>query len=128
MILILTDFEDFPRIHDMIWMRKERKKEKKKWHENSLLHPRDDNNYHFSDGLPFFSRWSKSAFKTECEENGGKRQIILKTQNCVEKSETSWEQQQHQEVRLRSDSTVWSEFAFGPVGHCFLCCNRFFPQ
>ena len=27
---------------------------------------------------------------------------------------------------LRSDSTVWSEFAFGPVGHCFLCCNQFF--
>ena len=39
--------------------------------------------------------------------------------------ETGWEQQQHQEVRLRSDSTVWSEFAFGPVGHCFLCCNQF---
>ena len=30
-------------------------------------------------------------------------------------------------VRLRSDSKVWSELAFGPVGHCFLCCNRFFP-
>ena len=40
--------------------------------------------------------------------------------------ETGWEQQQHQEVRLRSDSTVWSEFAFGPVCHCFLCCTRFF--
>ena len=41
--------------------------------------------------------------------------------------ETGWEQQQ--EVRLRSDSTVWrSEFTFGSVGHCFLCCNRFFPQ
>ena len=39
-----------------------------------------------------------------------------------------WEQQQHQEVRLRSDSTAWSEFAFGPVGHCFLCFNRFFPR
>ena len=63
-----------------------KRKKEKKWHENSLLHPRDDNNYHFSDGLPFFSRWSQSAFKTECEENGGKRQIILKTQNCVEKS------------------------------------------
>ena len=40
--------------------------------------------------------------------------------------ETGWEQKEHQEVRLRGDSTVWSEFAFGPVGHCFLCCNRFF--
>ena len=47
--------------------------------------------------------------------------------------ETGWEQQQktrkqqqHQEVRLRSDSTVRSGFAFGPVGHCFLRCNRFF--
>ena len=29
--------------------------------------------------------------------------------------ETDWDQQQHQEVRLRSDSRVWSEFAFGPV-------------
>ena len=39
--------------------------------------------------------------------------------------ETGWEQQQqHQGVRLRSDSTVWSEFAFGPVGHCLLCCNQ----
>jgi len=42
--------------------------------------------------------------------------------------ETGWEQQQ--EVRLRSffvaiRSTVWREFAFGPVGHCFLCCNQF---
>ena len=36
--------------------------------------------------------------------------------------ETGWEQQQHH----RSDLTVWSEFVFGPVGHCFLCCNRFF--
>ena len=35
------------------------------------------------------------------------------------------EQQQKREVRLRSDSTVWSEFAFGPVGPCFLCCNQF---
>ena len=34
--------------------------------------------------------------------------------------------EQHQkEVRLRSDSTVGSEFAFAPVGHCFLCCNQF---
>ena len=40
--------------------------------------------------------------------------------------ERGWEQ--HQQVRLRSDSTVWSEFAFGPVGHCCLWCNRFFPQ
>ena len=39
--------------------------------------------------------------------------------------ETGWEQQ---EVRRRSDSTVGSEFAFGPVGHCFLCCNQFFPR
>ena len=39
--------------------------------------------------------------------------------------ETVWEQQQ-KEVRLRSDSTVWSDFAFGPVGNCFLCCNQFF--
>ena len=38
------------------------------------------------------------------------------------------QEQQHQEVRLRSDSTVRSEFAFGPVGHCFPCCNRFFWQ
>ena len=38
--------------------------------------------------------------------------------------ETGWEQQQ-KEVRLRSDSTVGSEFAFAPVGHCFLCCNQF---
>ena len=37
--------------------------------------------------------------------------------------ETGWEQQQ--EIRLRRDSTVWSEFSFGPVGHCFLCCNQF---
>ena len=37
--------------------------------------------------------------------------------------ETGWKQKQ-QEVCLRSDSTVWSEFAFGPVGHCFLCCNQ----
>ena len=36
------------------------------------------------------------------------------------------QEQQHQEVCLRSDSTVRSEFAFGPVGHCFPCCNRFF--
>ena len=35
--------------------------------------------------------------------------------------ETGWEQQQ--EVRLRRDSIVWNEFAYGPVGHCFLCCN-----
>ena len=84
-IWFLTDFADFPKIHD-IWYECEKKERKKKWHENSLLHPRDDNNYHFSDGLPFFSRWSQSAFKTECEENGGKRQIILKTQNCVEKT------------------------------------------
>ena len=36
-----------------------------------------------------------------------------------------WEQQQ-KEVCLRGDSTVqWSEFAFAPVGHCFLCCNQF---
>ena len=41
--------------------------------------------------------------------------------------ETGWKQKQ-QEVCLRSDSTVWSEFAFGPVGHCFLCCNQFFPR
>ena len=40
--------------------------------------------------------------------------------------ETGLNKQQHQEVRLRSDSTVWSEFTFGPVGHCFLRCNRFF--
>ena len=40
--------------------------------------------------------------------------------------ETRLNKQQHQEVRLHSDSTVWSEFAFGLVGHCFLCCNRFF--
>ena len=39
--------------------------------------------------------------------------------------ETGMEQQQ-QKVRLRSDWTVWSEFAFAPVGHCFLCCNQFF--
>ena len=39
--------------------------------------------------------------------------------------ETGWEQQQ-QQVRLRSDSKVWSELAFGPVGHCFLCYNQFF--
>ena len=38
--------------------------------------------------------------------------------------ETGWKQKQ-QEVCLHSDSTVWSEFAFGPVGHCFLCCNQF---
>ena len=38
------------------------------------------------------------------------------------------QEQQHQEVCLRRYSTVRSEFAFGPVGHCFLCCNRFFPQ
>ena len=40
--------------------------------------------------------------------------------------ETGWEQQQ--QVRLRSDSTVWSEFAFGLVGYCFLCCKHFFPR
>ena len=41
--------------------------------------------------------------------------------------ETGWEQQQQQRhVRLRSDSTVWSEFAFGPIGHCFLCYNQFY--
>ena len=40
--------------------------------------------------------------------------------------ETGWEQQQQQQVRLRSDSKVWSELAFGPVGHCFLCYNQFF--
>ena len=34
-------------------------------------------------------------------------------------------EQQQREVRLRSHSIVWSEFAFGPVGHCFLCCNQF---
>ena len=39
--------------------------------------------------------------------------------------ETGLEQQQ-QEVRLGSVSTVCSEFAFGPVGHCFLCCNHLF--
>ena len=33
--------------------------------------------------------------------------------------------QQQQEVRLRSDFKVWSECAFGLVGHCFLCCNQF---
>ena len=39
--------------------------------------------------------------------------------------ETGWEQQQ--EVRLRSDSTVWSEFAFGPVGHsAFFAVTNFF--
>ena len=32
--------------------------------------------------------------------------------------------QQQQEVRLRSDSKVWSECAFGLVGHCFHCCNQ----
>ena len=37
--------------------------------------------------------------------------------------ERGWEQQQ-EEVRLRSGSKVWSGFAFGPVGHCFLCCNQ----
>ena len=37
--------------------------------------------------------------------------------------ETGREQQQ-QEVHLPSDSTVVT-FAFGPVGHCFLCCNQF---
>ena len=39
--------------------------------------------------------------------------------------ETRWEQQ---EVGLLSDSTAGSEFAFGPVGHCYLCFNRFFPR
>ena len=29
------------------------------------------------------------------------------------------------QVRLRSDLTVGSEFAFSPVGHCFLYCNQF---
>ena len=38
--------------------------------------------------------------------------------------ETGWEQLK--QVRLRSHSAVWSEFAFGPFGHCFLCCNQFF--
>ena len=38
--------------------------------------------------------------------------------------EMGWEQLK--QVRLRSHSAVWSEFAFGPFGHCFLCCNQFF--
>ena len=38
MILILTDFEDFPKIHDMIWMRKERKKKKNGTKTHSFIH------------------------------------------------------------------------------------------
>ena len=37
--------------------------------------------------------------------------------------ETGWEQQQ--EFCLHSNLTMWSEFAFSAVGHCFLCCNQF---
>ena len=43
---------------------------------------------------------------------------------------TGWEQQQQRRrssssQRCVSDATVWSEFAFGPGGHCLLCCNQF---
>ena len=51
------------------------------------------------------------------------RKSVNHARTVVSIRETGWEQQQ--EVRLRSDSTVWNEFAFGIVGHCFLCCNQF---
>ena len=34
---------------------------------------------------------------------------------------TGWEQ-----ICLPSNSSMWNEFAFGPVGRFFLCCNQFF--
>ena len=40
--------------------------------------------------------------------------------------ETGWEQQQHQEVRLRSDSRVWSEFALGLLVIAFFAVTDFF--
>ena len=51
------------------------------------------------------------------------RKSVNHSRTIVSMRETGWEQQQG--VRLLSDSTVWNEFAFGPVGHCFLCCNQF---
>ena len=51
------------------------------------------------------------------------RKSVNHSRTIVSMRETGWEQQQG--VRLRSDSTVWNEFAFGPVGYCFPCCNQF---
>ena len=51
------------------------------------------------------------------------RKSVNHSRTVTSMSETGCEQQQ--EVRLRSDSTVWNEFAFGPVGHCFLYCKLF---
>ena len=59
---------------------------------------------------------------------GGLATVFKKSVNhsrTVASMRETGEQQQKREVRLRSDSTVWSEFAFGPVGPCFLCCNQF---
>ena len=40
--------------------------------------------------------------------------------------ETGWEQQQRQEVRLRSDSRVWSEFALDLLVIAFFAVTDFF--
>ena len=41
--------------------------------------------------------------------------------------ETEWEQQQHQKFVLAEIRRCEvNSLLVGPVGHCFLCCNRFF--
>ena len=53
------------------------------------------------------------------------KKFVNHSRTAASMRETGWDHQK-QEVRLRSGSTVWSEFGFGSVGHCFLCCNQFF--
>ena len=69
-------------------------------------------------------RWLATAFDLAAIQLSMIAPVKNHSRTVASMRETGWEQ--HKEVRLRCDSTVWSEFAFGPVGHCLLSCNRFF--
>ena len=75
--------------------------------------------------------WKQGGLATAFDLAAFRLSMIARVKKSVNHSRTvasmrgtGWEQQQ--EFGLRSDSRVWSEFAFGAVGHCFLCYNQFF--
>ena len=75
--------------------------------------------------------WKQGGLATAFDLAAFRLSMIARVKKSVNHSRTvasmrgtGWEQQQ--EFGLHSDSRVWSEFALGAVGHCFLCYNQFF--
>ena len=75
--------------------------------------------------------WKQGGLATAFDLAAFRLSMIARVKKSVNHSRTVASMrgtgcEQQQEFGLRSDSRVWSEFAFGAVGHCFLCYNQFF--